>query len=129
MPATAKKAAAPAATEPAPEIVRQDPGTGLATIGPKPAAKAKAKAPAKPMAAKPAAKPKAERKPIERVPAAEVEALLKELGMSKTQLAKACGASASLVSEWVGKGRGQLVNRDRWAGIQKAARTFAKGIK
>lgn len=80
-------------------------------------------------AATPKAKPKTEPKVkvlAERVPAETVLALLKELGLSKSQLATATGKSPSLVSEWVGKGRGRLISRDQFAVVEQAARAFAK---
>lgn len=66
---------------------------------------------------------------VVRVPAAEMEALLADTGLSKSQLAKAAAVSPSLVSEWVGMGRGQLMNRDRFAAVAKAAKGYAKGLK
>jgi hypothetical protein len=63
---------------------------------------------------------------IERVPAETVLALLAELKLTKTQLAQATGKSNSLVSEWVGKGRGRLVSTADWAAYEVAARKFAK---
>ena len=81
-------------------------------------------------AAKKASKPKATAKPkastVERVPAAEVIALVDELGITRSQLASAVGKSPSLVSEWVGKGRGHLVARSEWKAIEAAARKWAK---
>jgi hypothetical protein len=94
-------------------------------IAPKPRPKAKAtNAPAR--AAAKAKVVKAPGVPVERVPAAEVLALLKELGMSKTQLAQAVGVSGSLVAEHTGKGRGQLLARARWPEYEKKARAWAK---
>ena len=79
----------------------------------KPAAKAK---PA-PKAKKPAA-PKAN---VEHVPAAEVLRTLKKLGMTQSAFARAAGVSSSLVCEWVGKGRGKIATRERWATALAAA--------
>lgn len=92
-----------------------DPSTGATVLSPKLAPKRKAGK------AKAAAKPSA----VERVPAAEVVALLTALGLTKSQLARAVGCSSSLVSEWVGAGRGQLMHRERLAAVTKAARAFA----
>jgi hypothetical protein len=60
------------------------------------------------------------------VPAETVLALLAELKLTKTQLAQATGKSNSLVSEWVGKGRGRLVSTADWTAYEVAARKFAK---
>lgn len=79
-------------------------------------------------AAKPT-KAKAAQVKAERVPAADVEALIAELGITKSQLGKAASVSPSLVSEWFGKGRGQLLAKSRWADVQKKAKAFAKGLK
>ncbi|HXG26531.1 MAG TPA: hypothetical protein VNL94_06740 [Candidatus Binatia bacterium] len=98
---------------------------GTATTGAKPKA---AKAPAKPAAKAKAAAPKP-KAAIDRVPAAEVVALIEELKITRSQLAAATGKSPSLVSEWVGKGRGHLVARSEWKAIEAAARKFAKGLK
>jgi hypothetical protein len=77
-----------------------------------------------------APKAKAAAKPsVERVPAAEVIALIDQLGITRAQLAKATGKSPSLVTEWVGKGRGHLVARSEWKAIEAAARKFAEGLK
>jgi len=65
--------------------------------------------PAKPKTAKAAApKPRAT---IERVPAVDVIALLAQVGISRLQLAAAMKISPSLVTEWVGKGRGNLLTK------------------
>lgn len=69
------------------------------------------------------AKPKA---PIARVPAADVVALIKELGITNTQFGQALGVGPSMVSEFVGKGRGNLMARTRWPEAQTKARAFAK---
>jgi hypothetical protein len=86
---------------------------------PKPAVK---KAPAK----KAAPRAKAPKAALERVPAATILALIAELKLTKTQLAQATGKSNSLVSEWVGKGRGRLVSTTDWTAYEVAARKFAK---
>jgi DNA-binding transcriptional regulator YiaG len=92
-------------------------------------ADATAKTTPRPKATKTAAKPKAERKPIERVPAENVIALLDQIGLTRSQLASAMKVSPSLVSEWVGKGRGNLLAKSRWTEVQKVARAAAKGLK
>lgn len=63
---------------------------------------------------------------VVRVPAAEVIALIAELKITRSQLGQALGVSPSMVSEFVGKGRGNLMARSRWPEAQKKARAFAK---
>jgi DNA-binding transcriptional regulator YiaG len=90
---------------------------GMTKAEPKPATKPKAPA-----------KPKAQAKPgaVERVPFDEVNGLLKELGLSKSQLARATGRSNSLVSEWTGSGRKRGLARTDWRAVEAAARKWAK---
>jgi hypothetical protein len=76
-----------------------------------------------------AAKPKSAKAPIARVPAADVIALIKELGITNSQFGQAIGVGPSMVSEFVGKGRGNLMARSRWPEAQKKAEAFAKGLK
>ena len=75
---------------------------------------------------------KAEPKPRavkERVPAADVIALIESVGITRTQYGQALGISPSMVSEHVGKGRGNLLAKSRWVEVQKTVRAFAKGLK
>lgn len=116
---TAEKVRAGSPAE-APEIVGEAEGK-VTPIYP-----AKAKAPTKPKPAPKAAKPKAK---VDRVPAADVIRFIDELKISRSQLAQALGVSPSMVTEWVGKGRGQLMARPRWPEAQRKAKAFAKGLK
>lgn len=84
------------------------------------------KAAAKPKAAAKAVKPKAK---VDRVPAADVVALIDELKITRTQFGQAIGVGPSMVSEFVGRGRGNLMARPRWHEAQRKARAFAKGLK
>lgn len=79
-----------------------------------------------------AAKPKTTPKPkvtVDRVPAAEVIAFIDSLGITRSQFGQAVGLKPSSISEIVGKGRGHLLARSRWADFQKKAKVFAKGLK
>jgi len=101
--------------------LRMDPKTGATILAPKAATK--------PKPAAKVTKPKAE--PVERVLAADVEAFIKDLGISKTQLAQAAGVSTSLISEWVGKtGKrpGRLIAVSRWEDVQQQARALVAAL-
>jgi hypothetical protein len=65
-------------------------------------------------------------KHAERIPAETVLALLAELKMTKSQFAQAIGKSPSLVSEFVGHGRGRLVSTTDFAAHEKLARAFVR---
>ena len=58
---------------------------------------------------------------VGKVPASDVHQLLKDLGMTKGQLAKAVGKSPSLISEWTGGGHGNLMNASQWSTTKAAA--------
>ena len=106
--------------------LRMDPKTGATILAPKAATKPK---PAAKVAKPKAAKPKAE--PVVRVPAAEVEALVKDLGITKTQLAQAAGVSTSLIAEWTGrtgKRPGRLLAASRWEDVQGQARALVAAL-
>lgn len=68
-------------------------------------------------------------KKVDRVAADVVVGELKRLGLSKSQAAAACGVSPSLVTEWTGGGRHNLLAASRWTEVRKTLATFAKGIK
>ena len=100
------------------------------------AADRKAKTATKPVAAKPAAKKPAAKKPAPKakttraiVPFDEVNALLKELGLTKTQAAQATGKGTSTWAEYTGAGRKTGLNAERWPEVQKQLRAFAKSSK
>ncbi len=96
-----------------------DPATGATVLAPKPTAAKKA--------------PKIEAKPKSArviVPFDDVTALLKELGLNKSQAAKATGKSNSLWAEYTGSGRKSGLNVERWPEVQAQLRKFAKeGLK
>lgn len=52
----------------------------------------------------------------------QVLEFMRSLGMTQREFAVACGVSSSLVSEWVGKGRGALMDAGSWAYYQRKAR-------
>lgn len=86
--------------------------------------KTAAKPATKTTAAKAAQKAKAER-----VPAETFVAELTRLHLTKTQAATALGVSPSLISEFVGKGRGTLMAKTRWTEAKAKLAAFAKGLK
>jgi site-specific DNA-cytosine methylase len=64
--------------------------------------------------------------PIARVPAAEVAALLSEIGMTKGRAAEILGVSVSRVNELVtGSRPGSLLNAARWGEVQQSLRGAA----
>ena len=71
--------------------------------------------------------PKPDKVAAARVPADRVLALLDELRISRSDLARAVGKSPSLVAEWTGKGRGNLMAEAKWAEVESAARASAEG--
>lgn len=66
---------------------------------------------------------------VERVPAATFLAEIKRLGITKSQAARACSVSPSLVTEWSGGGRHNLLAASRWDAVREQLAAFAAGLK